>query len=331
MRRFVREAKAASALNHPNVAHIYEIGEAGGVSYIAMEYVEGQTLAAKINGQRLEVGEVAEIGSQIADALDEAHRKGITHRDIKPQNIMLTPRGQVKVLDFGLAKITRPAAQAVGSDITTLVNTVPGVIMGTVPYMSPEQALGREVDHRSDIFNLGVVLYETATGRLPFDGANSGGMLDRILHAQPEAMARFNHGVPEELERIVRKCLEKDRERRYQSARELLVDLRNLQRALNEAREGQSGHTVSAQVQVIRKPLEGGVAANEPERRRKSWLRRWSSCSWINIPRDSGARLVCFPVTSSPTWAALASCPAYQLSGRRTQPILFPGCQPGGI
>jgi len=282
MRRFVREAKAASALNHPNVAHIYEIGEAGGVSYMAMEYVEGQTLAAKINGQPLEVGEVAEIGSQIADALDEAHRKGITHRDIKPQNIMLTPRGQVKVLDFGLAKITRPAAQAVGSDITTLVNTVPGVIMGTVPYMSPEQALGREVDHRSDIFNLGVLLYETATGRLPFDGANSGGTLDRILHAQPEAMARFNHGVPEELERIVRKCLEKNRERRYQSARELIVDLGYLQRALNEADEGQSyietrprrGYKVSAQAQAIRKPLEGGVAANEPERRRKSWLRR---------------------------------------------------------
>ncbi len=230
MQRFVREAKAASALNHPNVAHIYEIGEAEGVNFIAMEYVEGQTLAAKINGQPLEVGEIVEIGSQIADALDEAHSKEITHRDIKPANVMLTPRRQVKVLDFGLAKIAGPSAQAVASDISTIAKTASGVVMGTVPYMSPEQALGREVDQRSDLFSLGVVLYEMATGRLPFSGANSSETLDQILHAQPEAMARFNYNVPAELERVVRKCLKKERERRYQSARELLVDLKNHQR-----------------------------------------------------------------------------------------------------
>ncbi len=229
MRRFIREAKAASALNHPNVAHIYEIGEAEGLSFIAMECVEGQTLAAKINGQPLEVSEIVEIGSQIADALDEAHSKGITHRDIKPANVMLNERGQVKVLDFGLAKIARPT-QPISSDISTLAKTAPGVVMGTVPYMSPEQALGREVDQRSDLFSLGVVLYEMATGRLPFAGTNTSELLDRILHAQPEAMARFNYDVPAELERIVRKCLEKERERRYQSARELLVDLKNLKR-----------------------------------------------------------------------------------------------------
>jgi eukaryotic-like serine/threonine-protein kinase len=230
MRRFSREAKAASALNHPNVAHIYEIGEAEGLNFIAMEYIEGQTLAAKINGQPLEVSEIVEIGSQITDALDEAHDKGITHRDIKPANVMLTPRGQVKVLDFGLAKITQFSAQAGASDISTTAKTAPGVVMGTVPYMSPEQALGREADYRSDLFSLGVVLYEMATGRLPFSGANASETLDRILHAQPEAMARFNYDVPAELERIVRKCLEKERERRYQSARELLVDLKNQQR-----------------------------------------------------------------------------------------------------
>jgi serine/threonine protein kinase/Tol biopolymer transport system component len=230
MRRFSREAKAASALNHPNVAHIYEIGEVAGVSFIAMEYVEGQTLAAKINGQPLEASEIVEIGSQIADALDEAHGKGITHRDIKPANVMLNERGQVKVLDFGLAKITQFSAQAVASDISTMAKTAPGVVMGTVPYMSPEQALGREVDHRSDLFSLGVVFYEMATGRLPFAGTSTSEILDRLLHAQPEAMARFNYDVPAELERIVRKCLEKDRERRYQSARELLVDLKNLKR-----------------------------------------------------------------------------------------------------
>ena len=139
---------------------------------------------------------------------------------------MLTPRGQVKVLDFGLAKITRPEGQALGSDISTVMKTEPGVVMGTVQYMSPEQVLGKEVDHRTDIFSLGVVLYEMATGRLPFSGSSASETTDRILHAQPEAIARFNYNVPAELERIVRKCLEKDRERRYQSARELLIDLK---------------------------------------------------------------------------------------------------------
>jgi eukaryotic-like serine/threonine-protein kinase len=205
MRRFNREAKAASALNHPNVAHIYEIGEENGVSFIVMEYVEGQKLAAKINGHPLAVNEIVKIGSQIADALDEAHGKGITHRDIKPANVMLNERGQVKVLDFGLAKIARPA-QPITSDISTLAKTASGVVLGTVPYMSPEQALGREVDQRSDLFSLGVVLYEMATGRLPFAGANSSETLDRILHSHPEAIARFNYDVPVEFERVVRKC-----------------------------------------------------------------------------------------------------------------------------
>ncbi|HEX4947562.1 MAG TPA: protein kinase, partial [Blastocatellia bacterium] len=248
MRRFVREAKAASALNHPHVATIYEIGEVNDIHFIAMEYVSGQSLADRINGAALTTEEVRTIGSQIADALDEAHRKGITHRDIKPANVMLNERGQVKVLDFGLAKITRLRKADFGmrnEDAATLVqgdpdnshsaipnpqSTAPGVVMGTVPYMSPEQALGSAVDHRSDIFSLGTMLYEMATGRLPFAGASASETLDRILHAQPDAMARFNYDVPGELERIVRKCLEKERERRYQSARELLIDLKNLKR-----------------------------------------------------------------------------------------------------
>ncbi len=232
VRRFVSEAKAASALNHPHVATIYEIGEAltetGGLRFIAMEYVAGQTLAAKINGAPLATNEIITIASQIADALDEAHNHGVTHRDIKPANVMLNERGQVKVLDFGLAKIARPVS--VDSQASTMARTQPGVVMGTVPYMSPEQALGHEVDHRSDIFSFGVVLYEMATGRLPFAGATTSETLDRILHSQPDALARFNYDVPVELERIVRKCLEKERERRYQSARELLVDLKNLKR-----------------------------------------------------------------------------------------------------
>jgi serine/threonine protein kinase/Flp pilus assembly protein TadD len=229
IRRFTKEARAAASLNHPNVAHVYEIGEADGTSFIAMEYVEGQALDAKINGRPLERDRIIQIGIEVSDALEEAHSKGITHRDIKPSNIMITPRGQVKVLDFGLAKIIKPD-ERVASDISTQMKTSPGIVLGTVPYMSPEQAHGHEIDQRTDIFSLGVVMYEMATGRLPFFGTNKVETIERITHSQPEAIARFNYDIPEELERIIRKCLEKDRERRYQSARELLVDLRNLQR-----------------------------------------------------------------------------------------------------
>ncbi|MGH9659078.1 MAG: serine/threonine-protein kinase, partial [Bryobacteraceae bacterium] len=221
MRRFVQEAKAASAISHANVAHVYEIGEQNGVHYIAMEYVEGQPLSARLKAGALAADEAGRIAVEIADALDAAFDKGVTHRDIKPANIILTARGQVKVLDFGLAKIARPA-----SDETETAATQAGLVMGTVQYMSPEQALGRDVDHRSDLFSLGVVLYEMLTGRIPFRGANATEALDRLLHAAPEPAAP---GEPE-LERITRKCLEKDRERRYQSARDVLVDLRNLQR-----------------------------------------------------------------------------------------------------
>src|SRR5262245_697158 len=226
LRRFVREAKAASALNHPHVATIYEIGEAEGVNFIAMEYIEGRTLAAEINGRPLDAAKIIEIGIQIADALDEAHSKGITHRDIKPANLMLTARGQVKVLDSGLAKVGPPAGQGDMSQFST--QTTPGAVIGTVAYMSPEQALGREVDHRTDIFSLGVALYEMATGQRPFRGTTASETIDLILHAQPEAIAHINEQAPAELERIVGKCLEKERERRYQSAHELLDDLDRL-------------------------------------------------------------------------------------------------------
>ena len=235
--RFIREARAASALNHANVAHTYEIGQSDGLHFIAMEYVEGQSLAQKMSGQPLELKEVLDIGIQAADALEEAHRKGITHRDIKPANLMITPKGQVKVLDFGLAKITRPEGEAVGSDVSTSIHTAPGMVMGTLRYMSPEQVLGKELDARTDLFSLGVVLYEMTTGRLPFSGSQASEVTDRILHAQPEALARFNYEVPAELERIIRKCLEKDRERRYQSAREVLADLSRL-------KEGSAANTV---------------------------------------------------------------------------------------
>ncbi|HEY7543737.1 MAG TPA: protein kinase [Blastocatellia bacterium] len=250
LRRFIQEAKAASALNHPNVCIIYEVDRIeSGQPFIAMEYVEGQSLDERINSQPLPQSEIIDIAIQVADALDEAHAKGIIHRDIKPANLMLTPRGQVKVLDFGLAKINAPKSQMSSSDIATMKQTSPGVVMGTVQYMSPEQAIGKPTDHRTDIFSLGIVIYEMTTGRLPFIGSSTSEIIDRINHSQPDAIARFNYDAPTELERIIRKCLEKDRERRYQSARELLIDLKNLKR------DSESG-AVSLPASSARRPVD---------------------------------------------------------------------------
>jgi serine/threonine protein kinase len=229
LQRFIRETKAASAINHPNVATIYDVGEADGISFTAMEYVAGETLASRLNAGALDWREIVDIGVQVADALDAAQTLGITHRDIKPANIMITPRGQVKVLDFGLAKVTPPGDQTLNSSIPTAAETTPGVVLGTIHYMSPEQVLGFEVDHRTDIFSLGVVLYEMATGRRPFTGATGTQTMDRILHADPEAILSINGKAPPELQRIASKCLEKDRARRYQSSRDLVADLRSLQ------------------------------------------------------------------------------------------------------
>src|SRR2546428_1866821 len=237
--RFLQEARAASKLKSANVVHIYEIGEVEGHHLIAMEYVEGEPLSKKIGARPMQVPEIIRTGIQIARALDEAHSKGVTHRDIKPQIIIVTSNAEVKVLDFGLAKLSSFPAQAAdltpNSELTTKVKTNPGVVMGTVNYMSPEQAMGRDVDHRTDLFSLGVVLYEMATGRVPFSGASLTETIDRIAHAQPEAIARFNYNVPSELEGIIKKAMRKNRDERYQSARDLLVDLRDLERELEFA------------------------------------------------------------------------------------------------
>ena len=233
LHRFLQEARAAAALSHPNIAHIYEIGEVDGSHFIAMEYVEGQSLDQKIAGRPLRMSEQLDYAIQIADALDEAHGRGIIHRDIKSSNIMVSGRDRVKVLDFGLAKVSSPEGvtdRTSNSELATRVKTTPGIVMGTVNYMSPEQALGREVDRRSDIFSLGVVLYEMATGRLPFAGDTVTETIDRIAHSQPEAIARLNYDVPPELEVIIKKSLRKDREDRYQTIHDLLVDLKELRR-----------------------------------------------------------------------------------------------------
>jgi predicted ATPase/predicted Ser/Thr protein kinase len=215
--RFIKEARAASALSHPNVATIYDVGESNGVSFIAMEYVEGRTLADTIAVAPMATADLLAIAIQIADALGTAHASGIVHRDIKPANLMVTPRGQIKVLDFGLARTDRAS-----EDVTRSPDTAVGMVVGTVAYMSPEQAIGGRVDQRSDLFSLGVVLYQAATGRLPFAGPADLHTIEVIRHAQPN--------VPPEFERIIRKCLQKDAGRRYQTAGDLLIDLRNLER-----------------------------------------------------------------------------------------------------
>jgi serine/threonine protein kinase len=231
--RFLREARAASALNHPHVCIVYDVGETDdGLPFIAMEFIEGGSLDAVLKTRRFEIPQIVDLAVQVADALDAAHGCRIVHRDIKPANISVNERGQVKVLDFGLAKRLAEDSLDPSGMTTEMQQTQIGALMGTPRYMSPEQALGKAADHRSDLFSLGVVLYELTTGQLPFGGTNLGEILNNVVHSQPTAIARLNYDVPPELERITLKCLQKSPDRRYQTARELMVDLRNLAREL---------------------------------------------------------------------------------------------------
>src|SRR5712671_6463837 len=265
MRRFTQEAKAAAALNHPNIATIHEIGESDGVNFIAMEFIEGATLREKIHQEQTDLRKLLRYLQHVAEGLAKAHAAGIVHRDLKPDNIMITRDGHAKILDFGLAKLIeqRPMSPGDSSEMATAVmpqHSTPGAIMGTIGYMSPEQAQGKtkEVDQRSDIFSFGCLLFEAATGKKPFAGDSVVKSLHMVVYEPAPFIADFNPSAPSELQRIVRRSLAKDPDERYQSIKDVAIELKELRRQI----EGAGIDTTVPPPQKFGVPPSGGIASN---------------------------------------------------------------------